>query len=500
MRDSARRMPRGDLPARLASGLAVLLLLCTCAESPTNVRETPVEAAAARTDLTPSAGDPVLVGAGDIASCSSGGDEITAALLDAIPGTVFTAGDNAYANGTEAQYLNCYAPSWGRHRERTRPVAGNHDYVTPGAAPYFAYFDTLAGPSGRGYYSYDLGAWHLIALDSNIPSDASSAQYRWLQADLAAHSTACAAAYWHHARFSSSLSRIDVVDNALSKAARELLDKAGVDVVLNGHYHHYERFAPQDGDANADPNGMREFIVGLGGRSLGTLRTARPNSEVRYNGSFGVFKLTLHSTSYSWKFVPEPGATFTDTGTAECVYLPGPPLANAGGPYSGKEGSAIALDGSGSSDPEGQALSYAWDFDDGARGSGAMPTHAYADDGAYTVTLVVTDPGGLADTASTTATVTNVAPTATFKAPASVPVSTGFTISLTNPSDPSSVDTAAGFTYRFDCGSGFGSWGTASSRNCPGRSSTGNITVRGRIRDKDLGYKTYSRTVDIAGP
>ncbi len=126
-----------------------------------------------------------------------------------------------------------------------------------------------------------------------------------------------------------------------------------------------------------------------------------------------------------------------------------------------------------------------------------MPTHAYADNGAYTVTLVVTDPGGLADTASTTATVTNVAPTATFNAPASVPVSTGFTISLTNPSDPSSVDTAAGFTYRFDCGSGFGSWGTASSRNCPGRSSTGNITVRGRIRDKDLGLKTYSRTVQI---
>ena len=152
--------------------------------------------------------DPVLVGAGDIADCGSGGPaesvaEATATLLDSIDGTVFTAGDNAYNAGTEAEFRDCYDHTWGRHKARTRPTAGNHEYLTPGAAPYYAYFGASAGPAGLGYYSYDLGAWHIVALNSNIDAGAASAQARWLAADLATHRTLCTLAYWHHPVFSS---------------------------------------------------------------------------------------------------------------------------------------------------------------------------------------------------------------------------------------------------------------------------------------------------------
>ena len=452
----------------------------------------------ARSDVTLASDDPVFVGAGDIHdTCADDEAEITAALLDGIAGTVFTIGDHV-PNGTSDEFTNCYDSRWGRHKARTRPTAGDDEYTQAGAIPYFDYFGSAAG-GPAGYYSFDLGDWHVISLNSNIASDSSSEQVAWLEADLAANPSACTLALWHHPRFSAGRATLDRKMRFIWK----MLDQAGVDVVLNAHHHHYERFAPQDADGNADPEGIRSFIVGTGGKPLSSASNVQPNSEKIIATAFGVLELTLHPTGYSWKFVAEPGSLETDGGTASCVEIPAdgttnlPPTAATTGPYSGKEGSAISLSGSGSSDPEGQTLTYAWDFGDGTSGNGATVSHAYDDNGSYAVTLVVTDEGGLSDTTETAATIANVKPSATFNHPSSVPVNTGFTLSLTDPSDPSAADEAAGFKYRFDCGSGWSKLSTNPSRDCPGHSTTGTISVRGRIRDKDGGVRTYRRSVEI---
>ena len=269
----------------------------------------------------PPSNDPVLVGAGDIASCSSTGDEATANLLDGIAGTVITLGDNAYDNGTAAEYTDCYGPSWGRHRARTKPSPGNHEYNTLNATGYYGYFGSAAGDPSKGYYSYDLGAWHIIVLNSNsscttISCAAGSAQETWLRADLAAHANVCTLAYWHHPRFNSGASH---GNNTAVAPFWNALYQYGADVILNGHEHVYERFAPQTPAAVADPAaGIRQFTVGTGGRSHYTFGTIQPNSEVRNGTTYGVLKLTLHATSYDWQFVPVAGATFTDSGTGNC--------------------------------------------------------------------------------------------------------------------------------------------------------------------------------------
>lgn len=263
--------------------------------------------------------DPVLVGAGDIGSCISLGDEATASLVDNIEGTVFTIGDNVYAHGTAFQFDVCYGLSWGRFRERTFPAVGNHDYGTSGASAYFHYFGERAGDPTKGYYSYDLGAWHIIVLNSFLPVDAGSAQEQWLRADLAAHPTVCTAAYWHIPRFSSGLKHGSNV--GMSPLWQALYD-SGADVVINGHEHNYERFALQDPQGNLDPaRGIREFVVGTGGNSHHTLGTPIANSEVGNDESYGVLKLTLHPTSYTWEFVPGAGSSFTDSGSAPCIDL-----------------------------------------------------------------------------------------------------------------------------------------------------------------------------------
>ncbi len=263
--------------------------------------------------------DPVLVGAGDIAACGSDGDEKTAALLDNIPGTVFTLGDHAYSNGTRAEFANCYEPTWGRHRSRTRPVPGNHDYQTRGASGYFDYFGAAAGDRDKGYYSYDLGRWHVVVINSNCRQiggcRTGSPQENWLRADLASHSAPCTVAMWHHPRFSSAEHGNDP---SMRDIWKTLQDK-GVDLVLAGHDHDYERFAPQDADGNADPErGIRSFVVGTGGRSFYSFRTIQPNSVIRNTETPGVLKLMLHPDSYDWQFIPAAGATFTDAGTAKC--------------------------------------------------------------------------------------------------------------------------------------------------------------------------------------
>jgi hypothetical protein len=274
-----------------------------------------IGALSCNSSTSPAADGPVLVGAGDIAACPPTNAQITAALLDRIEGTVFTTGDNAYENGTAAEYAECYHPSWGRHRARTRPSPGNHEYHSSGAAPYFTYFGDAAGPAGRGYYSFNVGSWHVISLNSNVAAGAGSAQIEWLRTDLAAHETRCAVAYWHHPVFSSGSHGND---RTMAEIWR-VLDSAGVDLVINGHDHNYERFAPQDYLGNARPDGIREIVVGTGGASLRAFRTAQANSEVRNSTTLGVLKLTLGATSYTWEFVPQPGATFADAGSADCM-------------------------------------------------------------------------------------------------------------------------------------------------------------------------------------
>lgn len=265
----------------------------------------------------PSAGSAVLLAAGDISSCSSSGDEATASLLDGLQGTVATLGDNTYPDGTASQFANCYAPTWGRHRARTRPSPGNHDYHTSGGAEYYSYFGANAGPSGRGYYSYDLGGWHIVSLNSNVSMSAGSAQERWLRADLAASTKTCTLAYWHHPRFSSGTKHGDF--SAAQPIWQALYDYKA-EVVLSGHEHNYERFAPQSPSGAADPaNGIRKFVVGTGGRShYDDLGTPKANSQVFNGTTFGVLQLTLGSASYSWRFIPVAGQSFTDSGTGSC--------------------------------------------------------------------------------------------------------------------------------------------------------------------------------------
>ena len=264
-------------------------------------------------------GDPVLVGAGDIGTCASPRDDDTAALLDAIPGTVFTAGDNAYESGTAEEFRSCYDPNWGRHRDRTRPAPGNHDWVTADLAGYFDYFGEAAqGPDGKSWYSYNLGTWHVIVLDSMCEKVGGcapdSAQGRWLAADLAASRATCTLAIFHHPRFSSG-QHGDLV--AMDDFWRPLY-AAGVDVIVNGHDHDYERFAPQDPDGQVDETrGIRQFVVGTGGAPLRNFARVAPNSEVRLANGYGVLKLTLRDGSYDAEFIVA-GNDFRDRGTEDC--------------------------------------------------------------------------------------------------------------------------------------------------------------------------------------
>ena len=232
---------------------------------------------------------------------------------------MFTAGDNVYGSGTATEFANCYDPTWGRHKARTRPAPGNHEYSTAGATGYFGYFGAAAGDPSKGYYSYDLGAWHIVMLNSKCSAiggcGAGSAQETWLRADLAAHPATCTAAIWHHPLFSSALHG----NNSSVQALYQALYDYGADVVLNGHDHLYERFAPQNPSGGLDiSRGVREFVVGMGGKDHYSWSSIKPNSEARNNTSWGVLKLTLRSGSYDWQFVPVAGQTFTDSGSDSC--------------------------------------------------------------------------------------------------------------------------------------------------------------------------------------
>ena len=290
----------GNMPKRRSKYLPLFLIFALIVAVLQTLALPPLQASAASV---------VLVGAGDIASCSLNSDEATAKLLDSISGTVFTIGDNVYPDGTYSQFINCYQPTWGRHKSRTKPSPGNHDYQTSGAAGYFQYFSNR--PS---YYAYTLGDWRIYALNSNIDVSATSAQVRWLKNDLAANPKKCVLAYWHHPRWSSG----KYSNNSSMQTLWKTLYDAGAELVLNGHQHNYERFKQMNASGSAVSSGLREIIVGTGGAGLYGFTTIRSTSEVRNSSTHGVLKLTLTSTSYSWKFVPVAGKTFTDSGTTSC--------------------------------------------------------------------------------------------------------------------------------------------------------------------------------------
>lgn len=267
-----------------------------------------------------------LVGAGDIAGCANHAGEETAKLVEALnPDAVFTVRDNVYESGTKGEFDSCYTPGWGRLKDRTYPSPGNHDYGNKGygnrdAGSYEAsgYFGEAAGDPDEGYYSYELGDWHVIVLNSMCElvggCGEDSPQIQWLEVDLATTDRRCILAYWHHPLFSSASRKED----SRMRPAWDALHEAGAEVVLNGHDHAYERFLPQDPEGNADPEGIREFVVGTGGKSLYMFNEPLPNSEVRGNEAYGVLRLSLMPDSYGWEFVPIEGMEFRDSGSGKC--------------------------------------------------------------------------------------------------------------------------------------------------------------------------------------
>jgi hypothetical protein len=283
--------------------------------------------------LPPPVPDPVLAAAGDIA-CDASVPEFHATLgsgtacqmrstsdllLALQPSAVATLGDNQYQNASVAGFAASFDPTWGRLKPQIRPAIGNHEVERdPAAAGYFQYFGAAAGDPTTGYYSYDLGAWHIVVLNGNCAQvggcGPGSPQERWLNTDLASHPTLCTLAYWHQPRWTSGLHG----NNPLYGTFWQDLYRAGADVVLNGHDHDYERFAPQDPSGRLDTaRGIREFVSGTGGSRFESLRTKQPNSEA-LSQTFGVMALTLHATSYDWRFIPQAGKTFTDAGTTNC--------------------------------------------------------------------------------------------------------------------------------------------------------------------------------------
>jgi hypothetical protein len=266
----------------------------------------------------PGGGETVLA-AGDIAKCPANHHAAVATLLKTQPGLFLALGDIAYPDGTAADFRDCYDPYFGTEKARTRPVPGNHEYDTGSAAGYLGYFGALATPHGTTWYSYDVGNFHFVALDSDCTfvggCTTTSAQYRWLQADLAASTTPCLIAYFHHTPWSSGTG---YGKPQTMVPIMQLLQREGADAILAGHMHSYERFARMDASGNLDPTGFRTFVVATGGDEQFALGTPVTGSEARQTGTFGLLRLTLGTSSYSWKFLPVAGSTYADSGSDTC--------------------------------------------------------------------------------------------------------------------------------------------------------------------------------------
>jgi hypothetical protein len=325
-----QKLKRVVIPPMLAMSISFGSPLHTRAQSKTSAQPSNQHSARVKSPSQPPQSHRfILVGAGDIASCVyPEGARATAKLIEQMPGTVFAAGDLAYEKGSAADFKNCYDPAWGRFKDRTRPALGNHEYGELTASAYFQYWGAQAGAPSKGYYSYDLGSWHIVVLNTNCGAKnlggcgAGSPEETWLKEDLGKHAESCIVAYGHHALFSSGLFKSHAVHPELKQLWQDLY-AAHADLVLAGHEHSYERFAPQDPDGKADlQHGIREIVVGTGGRSLDLLGFATPNSEVRDWSTFGVLKLTLDPGKYTWEFVPEEGKPFHDSGSGTCHNQP----------------------------------------------------------------------------------------------------------------------------------------------------------------------------------
>ncbi|MGB9150166.1 MAG: metallophosphoesterase [Burkholderiales bacterium] len=304
---------------RFSTGLFMLLAACSPNQS------MPDSKPAAENTARKNALHTLFI-AGDIADCQSksaaqSAAEKTALLLTSLlresaASSVISVGDHTYPNGTAQEFSDCYAPTWGRFKHLTFPSPGNHDYLTPLASGYYDYFAQRAGPARRGYYSFDVAGWHVVSLNSNIADDQGAEQIAWLREDLAANKLLCTIAYWHHPLFTSGLRG----NNRQMKTAWQILYDAGADIVLSAHDHHYERFAAQDADGNADPTrGIRQFLVGTGGANLSSITDpARKNSEAQTVGHHGVLRLDLQQGKFSWEFIPVAPTEPRDSGVGSC--------------------------------------------------------------------------------------------------------------------------------------------------------------------------------------
>lgn len=299
----------------LIAAVAAAVLLAGCGTSP---EVTPAQASAG----APAGDDEgsVVYAVGDIADCGKRAPgeaqaARTAELLKTTTGPILALGDIAYPKGSHTDFATCFDPIWGELKPRILPVPGNHEYLTPGAGPYYAYFGAAAGEPGRGYYSTDIGTWHIVALNSNIGAAAGSAQVQWLRVDLAASRAKCTLAFWHHPVFTSSPRG----NNAAMLDVWRVLYDAGVEVVLNGHEHSYERFAPQTPRGEPDhARGIREFVVGTGGATAGFFGAIDANSESRERAALGVLRLRLKADGYAWQFLSVAGYKFSDRGEGRC--------------------------------------------------------------------------------------------------------------------------------------------------------------------------------------
>ncbi|MBX9400543.1 PKD domain-containing protein [Lysobacter sp. BMK333-48F3] len=433
-----------------------------------------------------------VAGAGDICDSSPADCGKTSDLIVAInPTSVFTAGDNAYGSGTLSEYNNLYSPRWGRFKELTRPTPGNHDYNTSGASGYFDYYNgsgQQTGPAGnrsQGYYSYDVGDWHFIALNTMSGGSISSTQLTWLSNDLAANTKPCTAAYFHH----PLVSRGNYSGYSSVKPIYDRLYAAKADLVLVGHDHNYQRYGKMDGAGTAKTDGLRQILVGTGGRDFYGLDGSHSLLEKSQDHTFGVLKLTLTASGYTGDFVPVAGKTWTDNFTGTCNKASGgnvPPVAN----FSASTNGLTANFSDGSTDSDGSIVSRAWAFGDGGTSAATNPSHAYTTAGTYTVSLTVTDNGGATHTASKPVTVTapgNANPVAAF---------TFSTSNLTASFTDASTDSDGSIVAReWNFGDGVTST-TTSPAHTYAAAGTFNVTLK--VTDDDGASHSITKAVTVS--
>ena len=465
----------------------------------------PLDAAPSRKAAAPLAGvaSVVVAGAGDICDTTVSSCQSTSDLIVSInPTAVYTSGDNAYTNGTLSEYNARYAPTWGRFKTLTHPSPGNHDYNTASAAGYFDYFNGsgvqtgAAGDRSKGYYSWDVGDWHFIALNTMSGSTVATAQVTWLNSDLAANTKPCTAAYFHHPLISEGnyAPSGSTYSYSTVKPLYDALYAAKADLVLVGHDHNYQRYAKMNPSLTAASDGFRQLLVGTGGRVFYSMTGTHPLLEASNDNTYGVLKLTLTATGYTGDFVPAAGGGgFSDHFTGTCnkagTGTNAPPVAN----FSASTSGLTANFTDSSTDSDGTIASRNWNFGDGTSSTVASPSHTYAAAGTYTVALTVTDNGGATNTVSKSVTVssgTNAPPVANFSASTS-----GLTANFTD-SSTDSDGTIASRNWNF----GDGSAASTATNPSHAYAAAGTYTVALTVTDNGGATNTVSKSVTVTAP